>query len=137
MKNTKYISLAVLGSLVLAAVPAFAQTSTTTPPKTEVNEGLGRSGMMGRGIMMGRSGIAGTVSAINGTTLTVTSINKLGWGRNGADGKTPSVTPLATPAPVTYTVDATNASVIKAGVASTVPAIAVGDMVMVQGTVME
>ncbi len=63
-------------------------------------------------------GVFGTVSAISGDTITVTS---KGFGQN------------ATPA--TYAVDATNATVTKAGASSSVSSIAIGDMVMVQGTV--
>ncbi len=58
-----------------------------------------------------------TVSAINGTTLSVTS-------------KTPK-SGTAT----TYAVDASNAKVMKNGTSSSVSVIAVGDTVMVQGTV--
>ena len=97
------MALLTFGSLVLA-VPAFAQTP-----------GSQNGGRFGRG-MMGR-GVVGTVSAINGTTLTVT-------------GKSRSTT-----TPPTYTVDASNATVTKNNSASTVSAIAVGDTIMVQGTV--
>ena len=133
MKNKKYISLAVLGSLALVA-PIFAQASTTTPPAPALHGGMG----MGRGGFMGvrmGMGVVGTVASINGTTITVTSVNRMGMGRGGQDGQTPNTTPSATPAPVTYTIDASSATVMKAGVASTVSAITVGDTVMVQGTV--
>jgi hypothetical protein len=55
---------------------------------------------------------------ISGNTLTVTS---KGFGQNTTA--------------TTYTVDATNATVTKMGVSSSVSSIAVGDMVMVAGTV--
>ena len=65
-------------------------------------------------------GFFGAVSAVSGDTLTITQ----------------KVRPNATTtAPVVYSVDATNAKVMKNGTSSTVSAIAVGDMVMVQGTV--
>jgi len=112
MQTKKYISLvaalATVGSLALAA-SAFAQTA---------QHGAQNGGRFGRG-MMNREGvpmIVGTVSAVNGNSITVT-------GRN------------ATPTIVTYTVDATNATVTKNNTASTVSAIAVGDTIAVQGTV--
>jgi hypothetical protein len=71
---------------------------------------------------MQRPTVVGTVSAISGTNLTVTSKN---WAK-------PGTTPAAG---TTYTVNATNATVTKAGAVSSVSAIAVGDMVMIQGTV--
>jgi hypothetical protein len=110
MKN-KISILALSGALIIStfafAGVAFAQT---TPPG---NSAWGR--------MQGQSrspGVYGTVSAVSGNTITV---NSKGFGQN----------PTAT----TYTVDATNATVKKAGVASSVANIAVGDTVMVAGTV--
>ncbi len=131
MINNKFVTLAVLGSLVLA-MPVFAKTDT--PKSTELNDNWG--GMMGRGEMM-RPKVVGTVASINGTTLTVTS-NKVGWGRESQDQDEDNQdknTPAITPTPVTYTIDASKATVIKAGVASTVAGIAIGDMVMIQGTI--
>ena len=70
--------------------------------------------------MMARGGILGTVSAISGNTITVTSRNN--DEDNGGNAKT-------------YTVDASNATITKSGAASTLSSVAVGDTVMVQGTV--
>lgn len=70
------------------------------------------------GMMQRAPGVFGTVASVNGNTITVTS---KGFGQNATA--------------TTYTVDATNATVTKAGAASSVSAIAVGDTVMVQGTV--
>jgi hypothetical protein len=79
-----------------------------------------RDGMMGQGGITGQKpGIFGTVASISGNTLTITS--KMG----PSDGTTST----------TYTVDATNATVTKAGVNSSVSNISVGDTVMVAGTV--
>ncbi len=64
------------------------------------------------------AGIFGTVTAINGNTITVTSI---GFGKTA-------------PAQ-TFTIDASAATVDKNKAASTVSGIAVGDTIMVQGTV--
>jgi hypothetical protein len=69
-------------------------------------------------------GIGGTVIAINGTSLTVTS--------RGFVGRGATTTPATT---TTYTVDASNAIVLKNNATSTVSAIAVNDTVFVQGTI--
>ena len=115
MKKGILVSLAssaVLGSLLIGSV-AFAQTTTAAPAAGGWQGGA-------RGHMMGRMlGVFGTVSAVNGTSLTITS--KAG--------------PNGTPAAATYTVDASSATVTKAAAASSVSAIAVGDTLMVQGTV--
>jgi hypothetical protein len=70
--------------------------------------------MMGEGRL---PGVFGTVSAINGTTLTVAQVNP-------KDNT-----------PATYSVDASAATVVKNGSASTLGAVAVGDSVRVAGTV--
>ncbi len=74
-----------------------------------------------RGGNFARPAVIGTVSATNGETLTVTG---KGFGQNATG--------------TTYTVDATNATVAKNNTTSSagdVSAIAVGDTVMIQGTV--
>jgi hypothetical protein len=68
-----------------------------------------------------QSGVFGTVSAISGNVITVTS--KFKPKRNGTATTT------------AYTVEAGNATVTKNGSSSSVSNIAVGDMIMVQGTV--
>src|ERR1700690_195591 len=104
---------ALVASLAVAGT-AFAQT-TPAPSAPHANV---RGGMWGG--MKGRMpGVFGTVSAVSGTSLTVTS--KAG--------------PNGTPAAATYTVDASSATVMKAGASSSVSAVTVGDTVMVQGTV--
>ena len=77
--------------------------------------GPGTSGNMGART----PGIFGTVSAINGDTLTVTS---KGFGQNQSATLT------------TYTVDATSATVTKNGASSSLSNITVGDTIMAQGT---
>ena len=120
MNNKKYVyGFMVLASLALVvAVPALADT--TTPANgpaggwtAHLGGGMNRGG---RGMM--KPGVFGTVSAVNGNTITVSG--KTGFG----------TTATAT----TFTIDATNAKVMKAGATSTVSSIAVGDMVMAQGT---
>jgi len=102
------IGLIVLGSVVLGSLlvsgVAFAATQRGT-------DGLG--GRRGHAV-----GMFGTVSAVNGTTVTVTS---KGFGANATQ--------------TTYTVDATKATVTKNGSASSLANVSVGDTVSVEGTV--
>ena len=128
MKNKKYASaatIAVAMASIAIAAPTFAQTTpapTTMAPTAQmaVHQGWGGKGGMGMGMMgkggMGMRGVHGTVSAISGNTITITETNP-------KDSTTQ-----------TYTVDATNAKVMKDGAVSTVSAIAVGDTVMADGT---
>lgn len=98
-KKLLAISILVPLSVVLTAGAAFAQSS---PP----------SGGYGHNGSGGFFGVFGKVTAISGTTITITD------SRNST----------------TYTVDASNATVTKNGPASSVSAIAVGDTIVVQGT---
>jgi hypothetical protein len=126
MNTKKYIS----GALALAtvagmglALPIFAQSAPTTAPSGWTR---GQGGMRGDGEGMTRPAVVGTVSAISGDILTVS-------GKQFTKSTTFGVAPTSTT--ITYTVDATNATVTKAGVASSVSAITIGDMVAVQGKV--
>lgn len=110
-----------IAGLALVA-PAFA---LTTGPNGNAY-GFYREAGMG---MMGR-GIVGTVASVSGNTLTVTSKQ---WTKP-ASGAT-DTTGAPTQTTVTYTVDATNATVTKNGAASSVSGIAVNDTVMIQGTI--
>ena len=119
MKN--YSSLIAIAGIVAAlsiVAPAFAQTNPA--PQTGANGTPHAGSWAGRekGQMPKIPGVFGKVSAVNGATLTIT-------GMTGPKGGTAT----------TYTVDATNAKVMKANVASAVSNIAVGDTIMVQGTV--
>jgi hypothetical protein len=109
IKKRISLLLAAVGilSVILVALPAFAQTSPG--PYGGARQGS-RAG--------GQPEVFGTVASVNGTTLTVTS---------KGFGKTATAT--------TYTVDTTNATVTKNNAASTVADIAVGDTIMIQGTV--
>jgi len=122
---------AIITSLALVA-PAFAQTNA---PGNSGNapqgsgQWQGRTGGMG-GTMHGTPPAAmGTVTAINGTTLTVS-----GHAFAPRTTNTTGTPPTTPPAAVTYTVDASSATVKKNNATSTLSAIAVGDMVVVQGT---
>src|SRR5665213_1348029 len=121
--NTKkiYTSIAAVALLsATIAIPAFAQTPTPTASahgawNGQVQE---KPEMMGGARKMA-PGVVGTVSAISGDSMTLSG--KTGFG--------------TTSAAVIYTVDATNATVTKANVTSSIANIAVGDTLFVQGTV--
>ncbi len=135
---------AVLGSLLVGGV-AFAQMpqapgngfggegmhrhmmggdfGTTTPNGARPERGFGPNGRRGHAtstpqtmhapfVGNGQPVIGGNVTAVSGSSLTVTN-----------EGNT------------TYTVDATNATIKKGVATSTVASIAIGDSVLVQGTV--
>ena len=115
IKKYNYVLMALATVAILAtATPALAQTATTAQPNT----GAWGRGMRNRGAM--KPGVFGTVSAINGNIITVAG--KQGFGA------------VTTTAPITYTVDATNAKIMKNGTAGTMASIAVGDTIMAQGT---
>jgi hypothetical protein len=138
IKNKIGIAVLVL-TLAVAAVPfsASAQTASIASLQSQLQSllqqvaqlrgsngggggfrGMGNFNPGGPNISDNRNGVFGTVSAINGTSLTVTS------NANSNGG-------MAT----TYTVDASNATVTKSGQSSSVANIAVGDNVMIQGTI--
>ena len=117
MKNTKY----VYGFITLAMLATFA---TAIPALAATPNYAGR-GMMNRGNMT-KPGVFGTVSAINGNILTVASKQ---WSKSVA-----GTTTTPTTSTIAYTIDATNAKIMKNNVAGTVSSIVVGDNVMAQGT---
>jgi hypothetical protein len=119
MKNmkTRYTSLAgiaAIAAVLLSGSIAFAQT--TPAPSASAGQWSGRAG--GMGMMHRMPGVFGTVSAISGSTLTLSS---KGFGKSATA--------------TIYSVDASGATVMKDNATSTLSAIAVGDMVMAQGTV--
>lgn len=125
LKRTIALTLtgsALLGSLIVA-VPVFADTTTTTAPSAAHAGGMHWGGGMSPGVF-------GTVTAVSGNSITLTS---KGMMMRGKPGSTTSTAPA--PTPTTYTVDASGATVTKNNAASSVSAIAVGDTLMVQGTV--
>jgi len=116
-----------VGSLSYVNATHADSVGTTTSSTSGAKHRGGPEGMMGRGIM-------GTVTAVNGNTLTVTDTGR------------PNAT--TTTAATTYTVDVSSAKLLKlsdvaptAGTKPTAPAtitasqIAVGDTVRVEGTV--
>lgn len=119
----------IIGS---AVVSMFALAGTAFAASTTVTGTVGSAPSHMNNLA--RPAVVGTVSAVNGDILTVASNS---WNeRRGFASTTPSSQPSAvTPASTTYTVDATNATVTKNNATSSVASIAVGDTVMVQGTV--
>ncbi|HUC01930.1 MAG TPA: DUF5666 domain-containing protein [Candidatus Paceibacterota bacterium] len=121
MTKEKYVPIATavaLAASMLIALPVFAQTGGGAA------QGQFRGGM--RGGMP--PGVFGDVTAVNGDTLSVTAMLRPFKSAPGApSGATSTV----------FTVDATNATVYKGSATTTVPvsSIAIGDKVMVQGTV--
>lgn len=112
-------AIGVASSLAIV-MPAFAQTSVGVSVQGGIH---GVNGDMWHGDAP--HGVVGTVSAVSGTTLTVTTKAKE---KNDATSAAPTV----------YTVDASNAKIYNKGnEKSTIPvsSIAVGDAVMVRGTV--
>ncbi len=113
---SKYSLSALLAGVTVLGSVAFAGTALAAGP------------MFGpAGSTMPRPAVVGTVASISGDSLTVTAKS---WQRSGT-----APTTTTAPTSTTYTVDATNATVTKSGAASSVSAIATGDMVMVMGTV--
>lgn len=110
MKIKKYIlSLLLVGSLASLALAPSAKAKMTAQENNNKLEGL--VGWQA----MSRPEVLGTVTAISGNIVTVKDLR----------GNTNTI----------YTVDATNATVIKNGTASTVSAILVNDTVSVQGVI--
>jgi hypothetical protein len=127
MKKISYLPWMAMAGVVASlaiAVPVFAATSARA---TATQKGWGgASGMRG-----GTPGVVGTVSAVNGSTFTVTSKGMMHARPNASSSGATSATATAT----VYTVNASNATVYKNNVTSTIASVAAGDTVMVQGTV--
>jgi hypothetical protein len=141
MKKTIFIvGTAIIGAfLIVTGIASAATLSISAQANVGANVGGSAGGNghfgMGAGGMRGgmAPGVFGTVSAVNGTTLTVTATNFAGGGfRHGSSTPTTSG---ATASTTTYTVDASSATVTKNGASSTISSVAVGDKVMVRGTV--
>ncbi len=119
MNSKKYIgiiasSVAVMALAFVVATPTFAATNT----QLATGNGWGKGDMMRGGMNGMKPAVVGQVTAITGNNITIAS---RGFGK--------------TTATTTYTVDATNAIVMKNNATSMVFAIAVGDRLFVQGTV--
>ena len=124
MNKKQYISVAIATIAGMAmTIPVFAQTSETS----NLSRGMMRYGYQenyergnGGKRMMVRPVVIGTVTAINGNIITLS-------------GKQGMMNPST--ANITFTIDATNAKVIKNNATGTLSSIVVGDNLSVQGTV--
>ena len=117
MSNKKYLIMLAIAS-VLAGT--FIINSTSAQAATS---GQGWSGTNAE-TRQKNPGVFGTVTAIDGTTITITS--KAMPSRNS---KTSATATAAT----TYSIDASNATVTKNNTTAAVSNIAIGDTIMVQG----
>jgi hypothetical protein len=119
MKNTKLLGLllvSIMASGLLVADTANAQITNKQPPEPLQGKKMqNRPG--GMEMRDGIPGIMGKITEISGTSLTIVS---------------PAMGQTAT---TTYVVDASSAIVMKNNATSTFSSIAVGDMVMVKGTI--
>ena len=134
IQTKKYFGALAVLIIVAGAGASLANADTTAPAAVAPTPGAAGT-MHGRGGMMGarKPGVAGTVTAISGNTITITA-KQFAFRGKPAAGTTATTTPPA-PTTTTYTIDDTNATVTKAGAASSASGIAVGDMIMAQGTV--
>ena len=123
--NTKNKISAIAGMALLASVLVFSSVSADTNNKS----GAMHRKMPQQGVHNTKDGksmkpaVIGTVTAVNGNSITVASHPMRPMGTNNQVATT------------TYSVDATNATVNKNNATSTVQNITVGDMVLVQGTI--
>ncbi len=120
---TKNGTTSTIGNVVVGdTVSVQGTVNGTNVTATTIRDGvIGRKGMRGgqnnvpkTPIIQGNGQpvVGGTIASISGTTLTVTNASN-----------------------VTYTVDASSATIVKGNATSTISNISVGDRVVVQGTV--
>jgi len=126
MSNKKYVyafaAIATLATLT-AGTPALAQTATSTTPRS-----VWGANNPGKGNKRAnfKPGVFGTVTAVSGNIITVTS-------KQRGFGATPETTTTTTATTTTYTIDATSATITKNNVAGNISSIVVGDTIMAQG----
>ena len=116
--------MVILGTLtsLAVAVPTFAAETGGPSQWKNFTPGQGRSDQRGQRPINNRSLIIGNVISSSGNTLTISSISR----------RTSSST---APIKTTYTVDATNAVIMKDNATSTISNIAVGENIAIQGTI--
>ncbi|MEI7777700.1 MAG: hypothetical protein WCI52_03765 [bacterium] len=125
------ITVTTVASLALA-LPALADSQSNQKggemgglfnPVARMGDNGGQPGRPMMGNRAGQPDVIGKVTAINGTTLTVQSVKRGVRVESASTSTAPSV----------FTVDASNARVLKANATSTLSDIAVGDNIIVQG----
>lgn len=134
--NKKLLISNIALPVLLAAVFGTVQFTHADNVNVGVNAGLSlgqhpevRAVVQGAAMINHGQGIFGTVTAVNGTTITVQS--QMPPRRDGDDNDENKPAPT----PVTYTVNASNATVSKNNATGSVSSIAVGDHIFVAGTV--
>lgn len=125
IRTQKHLAALAIAVTAISAAGAGIASADTSAPKAGAAP-RGRGDIMS----MHKRGVLGTVTVISGNTVTITSKQFAPHQK----GTPPTATPAA-PTIVTYTIDATSATVKKTGAASSVSNIAVGDMIIVEGTV--
>ena len=123
MNSKKYISITAILTAALfisTAVSALAITSSST--KIVQQNKITTVGQTTRVISL-----VGTVSAINGKSISLAAKQ----GTSSAGNKKATTTP----ATITFTVDASNASIFKNNATSSISSIIVGDTIVVQGAI--
>jgi len=120
----EWLAVAAVVINLVVITPALAATSAPTQGARGAQGGEMRGGMT--------PGVFGTVTAISGNTLTVTSV-----ARPEGPEHASTTASSATTASTVYTVDATNAKIYKGSATTTVSvsSIATGDTVVIEGTV--
>ena len=118
MRNKKYVyTFMALALFTTLATASSALAETATPTNGAIQHKTGKN-MMNRNNI--RPDVFGTVSAVSGNIITVSS---KGFGANATTTTT-----------TTYTIDVTNAKITKNNVAESASSIVVGDIVMAKGT---
>ena len=114
------VSFAITAMVAVSVVPAFAAEDQGRLGVSQRMMGQKENGQLrgNRGVRGMRPAVVGSVSAVNGTNITVAS---RGFGKNTAT--------------TTYSVDASSATIMKGNATSTISDIVVGDNVVIQGTV--
>jgi len=121
--TTVSISSIAVGDKVMVQGTVSGTNVVATVIRDGIGGAMGGKGFGGRGTSStpsttpviqgnGEPIVGGSITAISGASLTVTNASN-----------------------VTYTIDATNAKIVKSGATSTISAVAIGDTVIVQGTV--
>jgi hypothetical protein len=127
INTISWVAAVGIAASLAMIMPAFAQTSANISVQGGIHNGA-NGGAWNGGARGGMSpGVFGTVSAVDGDTLTVTSVTRM----------RPNATTTPATSSVVYAVDATNAKIYKGSATTTVSVsdIAQGDTVMVQGTI--
>lgn len=140
--NKKYIlALGLLLTGSLLGINAYAAMGDGADPQNGPGQergieqnNRGDRPMPGQGFETRRPAVTGTITKIDGATITIESIS-FGKNINKTDTETDTADKTKTPETVTYTIDANKATFYKDGVESKISEIIVGEKIMVEGTV--